>query len=475
MGGRAQGIIGGVQAVQAVHVADSLVIHYADNVGVAIGPLWAGERHQGVLLSEDIPMGHKFALRDIQAGEQVVKFRASIGHADADITAGAWVHIHNCKTNLVGAPEYVYQPVDNPLPPYVPARGMFAGYLRADGKVGIRNELWILPMEPRFHETARRLAQKATDEFGYLAPDGIQCFAADQPLMASLVAHPNAGGVLVLGPGSETLGEVDESRVKFLPEGEIEAGMAYLAELAARIPAQPRTMVPLSKLVVGLQCGGNDRLSGITANPLLGAVSDALIACGASTVLTEVPEMFGTETLLMSRCYDVRVFAKAVKLINDYKRGLQCQGQAIYQNPSLDDRAGGITTLEEKSLGCTQKGGNGPVADVLAYAQQLREPGLNLLSGPGDDLNDLNVMTALAAAGCQLILYSTGGGATPDSPVPVIKVASNSELARREPGWIDFNAGLLVEGVTMTWLLEELLDKMIRVAEGERTRSRGNR
>ena len=479
------------------NVTDSLVIHYADNVGVAITPLRAGERHQGVMLLANIPAGHKFALLDIAAGEQVIKYRAPIGHATADIAAGAWVHTHNCKTNLSGVLEYVYQPQSAKLPPYQPARSMFAGYPRPDGRVGIRNELWILPTVGCVNGTARRLVQRAAAELGYLVPDGIHCFEhphgcsqlgedhrTTRDLLAALAAHPNAGGVLVLGLGCENngiaelrgaMGEVDEGRVKFLctqdVEDEMEAGMALLSELAVRVPAQPRTMEPLSKLVVGLKCGGSDGFSGITANPLLGAVSDALIACGGSTVLTEVPEMFGAETLLMSRCRNVRVFAKTVELINGFKRYFQRYGQEIYENPSPGNKEGGITTLEEKSLGCTQKGGNGPVTDVLPYAGRVRKPGLNLMSGPG---NDICAVTALAAAGCQLILFTTGRGTPLGSPAPVIKVASNSELARRKPGWIDFNAGPLVEGVPMASLLEELLDKMVRTAEGEPTRSEEN-
>ncbi|MCL2544784.1 MAG: altronate dehydratase family protein, partial [Clostridia bacterium] len=300
-------------------VTESLVIHYADSVGVAIAPLRAGERHQGVMLLENIPAGHKFALRDMPAGEQVIKFRAPIGHATADIAAGAWVHTHNCKTNLSGVLEYVYRPVPAPVPPYRPVQSMFAGYPRADGRAGIRNELWILPTVGCVNGAARRLAQRAAAELGYLVPDGIHCFEhpygcsqlgedhrTTQRLLAALAAHPNAGGVLILGLGCENngvaalrkaMGKVDEDRVKFLiaqdAGDEMEAGMVLLSELAVRIPAQPRVMTPIAKLAVGLKCGGSDGLSGVTANPLLGAVSDALIACGGSTVITEVPEMFG--------------------------------------------------------------------------------------------------------------------------------------------------------------------------------------
>ena len=474
---------------QVMNVADSLVIHYTDNVGVAIMPLHAGDRHQGVMLREDIPAGHKFALRDIPAGEPVIKFRASIGNASADIAAGAWVHTHNCKTNLSGAPEYVYQPAAIALPPYRPARSMFAGYPRADGRVGIRNELWILPTVGCVNGLGRRLAIEASADLGYLVPDGIHCFEHPygcsqlgddhrviRQLLIALATHPNAGGVLMLGLGCEdngieafreTLGVIDENRVRFLcaqeAEDEVGAGMELLAELAARIPAQPRAMAPLSKLAVGLKCGGSDGFSGITANPLLGAVSDALIACGASTVLTEVPEMFGAERLLMARCVDEDAFDGVVALVNGYKNYLKRYGEIISENPSPGNKDGGITTLEDKSLGCIQKGGRAPVTGALPIGARADGPGLSLVNGPG---NDLVAVTNLAAAGAQIVLFTTGRGTPYGGPVPTLKISTNSGLARRKPNWIDFDAGRLVSGESMRGLLGEFIKLVAETASG---------
>ncbi len=476
---------------------ETLVIHYTDNVGVALRPLKAGQRHQGVTLRADIPAGHKFALCDIAPDAHVIKYRCPIGHATLAINAGDWVHTHNCATNLSGILDYAYQPTSVVPPKVEPAQTSFAGYVRADGRVGLRNEVWILPTVGCVNGTAERLVKLATARFGHLVPDGIHCFPhpygcsqlgedhqTTQRLLAALARHPNAGGVLVLGLGCENngidafrrvLGPVDEGRVKFLStqsvEDEIETGLALLAELTTRIPQETRSQVPLSKLVIGLKCGGSDGFSGITANPLLGVLSDTLTGCGASAVLTEVPEMFGAETLLMNRCRDARVFSKTVDLINDFKRYFQRHDQEIYENPSPGNKAGGITTLEEKSLGCTQKGGMSRVVDVLPYAGQVKTPGLNLLSGPG---NDICAVTALAAAGCQVILFTTGRGTPLGAPVPVIKVATNSGLAARKPHWIDFDAGPLVEGIPMESLHLALMEKLMRVAEGEKTRNEEN-
>jgi altronate hydrolase len=475
----------------------SLVVHFADNVGVALAPLRAGERHQGVTLRQDIPTGHKFALADLAAGDSVVKYRFPIGRAITPITAGDWVHTHNCATGLSTSRHYAYRPDGAALPPYTPPQPTFAGYPRADGRVGIRNELWILPLVGCVNGTGQRLADAAAAQFGHLAPDGVHCFAHPhgcsqlgedhentRQILAALARHPNAGGVLVLGLGCEVngmaafrrlLGPAEQARIKFLTlqdtQDEIEAGMALLAELAARIRQEPRVHAPISKLVIGLKCGASDGLSGITANPLLGAVSDALISCGASTVLTEVPEMFGAEPLLMNRCRDVRTFAKAVELIDGFEHYLQRYGREIDANPLRGDLAGGITTQEEMSLACIQKGGIGPVADVLPYGGEVREAGLNLLSGPG---NDLCAVTALAAAGCQAILFSTGRGTPAGAPVPVIKVSSNSALAVRKPHWIDFDAGPLVDGLPMVFQLEALMADLLAVAGGRQTRSEIN-
>ena len=484
-----------MQASRRRPASETLVIHFADNVAVALVALRAGERRQGVTLRRDIPAGHKFALCDLAPGEQVIKHRFPIGRATEPITAGDWVHTHNCAAGPSVAFDHAYRPAATPLPPYRPSRDTFAGYARTDGRVGIRNELWILPATGCLSGVARRLAAEAMAQFGHLTPDGIHCFAHSndssprggdhentRKLLAALARHPNAGGVLVLEyargePGAfrQALGAVDEHRVKFLDvlsaENEIETGLALLAELASATLQEARAQAPVSKLVIGLKCGGSDRFSGITANPLLGAASDALGACGASAVLTEVPEMFGAEALLMNRCRDVRVFAKTVALIDGFKRRLQRDGWEIHGEPSPDDREEGITTPEERSLGCTQKGGIGPVTDALAYAGQVTAPGLNLLCAPGDDPR---AVTALAAAGCQLILFATGEGLPLSAPVPMIKVSSTSELAARKPHWIDFDAGPLMEGVTMVTLREGLLARLLAVAEGQRTRSEEN-
>lgn len=476
---------------------ETLVIHYTDNIAVALAPLCAGQRHQGVTLCRDIPAGHKFALRDIAQGEHLIKYRLPFGHATEPIAAGEWVHTHNCATNLSGIRHYTYEPVKTELPPCNWTRQNFSGYPREDGRVGIRNELWILPTVGCVNGTGQRLAAQATARFGHLVPDGIHCFphpygcsqlgedhGRTQRLLAAMVRHPNAGGVLVLGLGCENnsiesfrqlLGPVNEDRVRFLQTqsvgDELETGMDMLAEMASRILQEPRVQSPVSKLTVGLKCGGSDGFSGITANPLLGLVTDVLTYCGGTAVLTEVPEMFGAETQLMDRCRDVQTFAKTVDMINSFKRYFERHGQEIYENPSPGNKAGGITTLEEKSLGCTQKGGTGPVMDVLEYGEQVREPGLVLLSGPG---NDLCAVTALMAAGCQVILFTTGRGTPLGAPVPTIKVSTHSDLARRKPNWIDFDAGPVLEGVGWTVLRDGLLEALFDVAEGQHTRNEVN-
>ena len=472
-------------------------IHAQDTVAVALVPLQAGQTHCGVALREDIAAGHKFALCAMAEGEPVVKYAAPIGHATRAIAAGAWVHTHNCATSLSGIEHYTYAP-HAPAPracPY-PAR-TFSGYLRADGRAGIRNELWIVPTVGCVNAAAQRLAALATARVAHLLPDGVHAFphpygcsqlggdhAMTQRLLAAMVRHPNAGGVLVLGLGCENnhidafrqvLGPVDGARVRFLATqdvpDEIETGLALLDELAAHAAADVRQPLPLAKLVIGLKCGGSDGFSGITANPLLGALSDALTASGGSTVLTEVPEMFGAETLLMDRCRDRATFDRAVALIDDFKRYFQRYGQVIYENPSPGNKEGGISTLEEKSLGCTQKGGTSQVVDVLDYGAAVSVPGLNLLSAPG---NDLCAVTALMAAGCQAVLFTTGRGTPLGAPVPTLKVSTHTGLAARKPGWIDFDAGPLLDGTPMDTLRDGLMDKLLAVAAGERARNEVN-
>lgn len=466
-----------------------LRIHDRDNVAVAVTALQKGETALGVTLQADIPAGHKFALTPIAEGEDVIKYAAPIGHATADIAPGDWVHTHNVKTNLSGTLEYTYTP--QPVAQEAPRRAAFMGYRRADGRVGTRNELWIIPTVGCVNAAAQALARRANEAFAGRV-EGVHCFThpygcsqmggdhqTTQRLLAALVRHPNAGGVLVLGLGCENnnipafravLGETDARRVKFLStqevEDEIEAGMALLGELCEYAETFRREEIDASELIVGLKCGGSDGLSGITANPLLGRFSDSLVACGGTTLLTEVPEMFGAETLLMNRCKDEATFRQAVGLINDFKAYFIRHDQVVYENPSPGNKEGGITTLEDKSLGCTQKGGTSAVCGVYGYAQPVETRGLNLVYGPG---NDLCAITALCAAGAQMALFTTGRGTPVGGPVPTVKVATNTPLAERKAGWIDFNAGVLVQGQTMEETAEAFFEKVLRVASGEQT------
>ncbi len=466
-------------------------INQKDNVGVALEALKKGETCLGVTLAEDIPAGHKFALSEIPEGSNIVKYAFPIGHATSPIHPGMWVHTHNVKTNLSGVLDYTYQPVSCKLP--LDREATFMGYRREDGQVGIRNEVWIVNTVGCVNGTAKTLERLAQEAYGDRV-DGIHCFvhpygcsqlgedhANTQKLLASMVHHPNAGAVLVLSLGCENnnlnvfkpvLGEVNPERVKFLvtqeAEDEIEAGMKLLDELTQYAAKQKREPVSASELVIGLKCGGSDGLSGITANPLLGSVSDLLTRCGGTSLLTEVPEMFGAETILMNRCRDEAVFQKAVGLINGFKEYFIRHGQEVYENPSPGNKAGGITTLEDKSLGCTQKGGTGEVEDVLNYCEHVSHKGLNLVYGPG---NDLCAITALMAAGAHLVLFTTGRGTPVGAPIPTVKVATNTALAERKKNWIDFNAGVLVQGKTMEETTEDFFQKILAVASGERTQS----
>ncbi len=469
-----------------------------DMVAVALQPIKAGEPAAcaagAVTPLEDIPMGHKVALCDIRAGEQVIKYGFPIGKATRDIRRGEHVHTHNLKTGLSGALEYEYRPTHPALAPRQAAT--FMGYPRAVGRAGIRNELWIIPTVGCVNDNAQALARMAQKLVGgsvegvyaFTHPYGCSQMGGDQEntrqALANLATHPNAGGVLLLGLGCENsgvgeivarLGEHDPQRLRTLicqdVEDELEAGMALIEELAARMRKDVRRPCPASELVVGLKCGGSDGLSGITANPTIGVFSDILTSMGGSTILTEVPEMFGAETILMDRCADEALFEKTVRLINDFKGYFEAHHMPVYENPSPGNKAGGITTLEDKALGCTQKSGSGPVTGVLKYAEKLEAPGLNLLSAPG---NDLVASTALALSGAQLVLFSTGRGTPFGCPVPTVKIASNTPLATKKRNWIDFDAGRLLSGMTLPQLGEELAQYVLRVAGGAQTRNEIN-
>ncbi|WP_400162046.1 UxaA family hydrolase [Brevibacillus sp. TJ4] len=469
-------------------------IHKSDNVWICLRDVKKGEsvevNGQTVVACEDIPSGHKIANQSIAAGSDIVKYGFPIGHATAGISAGEWVHSHNVKTNLEGEVSYSYNPVATSVYPHARDENRtFLGYVRENGDVGVRNEIWIVNTVGCINKVAEQLAKMADQTYKSEHIDGVYHFphpfgcsqlgddlVHTQKILADLVNHPNAGGVLVLGLGcennyidlfKEAIGPYHADRVKFLAvqqvEDEMEEGLELIEELVAYASQFKRQEVPVSKLKVGLKCGGSDGLSGITANPLVGVFSDQLISLGGATVLTEVPEMFGAETILMERAKDEQVYAKIVELVNDFKHYFAKNGQPIYENPSPGNKKGGITTLEEKSLGCVQKGGFGRVDDVLQYGDRVTRNGLSLLQGPG---NDLVSVTALAASGCQIVLFTTGRGTPFGGPVPTVKISTNTPLYERKKNWIDYNAGKLVEGAAMEEVAEDFFQYVLDLASG---------
>ena len=468
-------------------------INENDNVVVTLKDLVKGDvldlTEAQISVKEDVKRGHKIAIKDIKSNEDVIKYGFPIGHATADVEQGQWIHTHNTKTNLDGVKEYSFnQQLIKNL--FNNEELTFEGYKRANGDVGIRNELWIVPTVGCINGIADRIMERFQKEVGELSIDntlvlkhnyGCSQLGGDhantRTILGDAVKHPNAGGVLVLGLGCEnnnmpdfikSLGEYDENRVKFLVSqevsDEVEEGVKILKELYENMKNDKRETLPLSELKVGLKCGGSDGFSGITANPLVGKFSDYLIAQGGTTILTEVPEMFGAETLLMARAKDEETFDKTVHLINDFKEYFLKYDQPVYENPSPGNKAGGITTLEDKSLGCTQKAGTETVVDVLKYGERLKTKGLNLLSAPG---NDLVAASALASAGCHMVLFTTGRGTPFGSYVPTMKISTNSQLANFKSNWIDFNAGTLVEDKTFDEVLKEFVQYVIKVASGE--------
>lgn len=481
---------------------DFLKINSADNVAVAINPLAKGtvvtvDGAGDVTLVNDIPAGHKFALRDIAEGENVIKYGFPIGHARHAVSKGQFLDHNDIKTNLEGQLDYSDISIKNhdcPAPgtAFNGKEATFRGYVRPDGQVGIRNEIWVLPTVGCVNGIIKQIVDRVNAETKAEGVDGIFAFPHNygcsqlgddhentKKILRDMVHHPNAGGILVVGLGCENnqpkvfeefCGEYDRERVKFMVcqdiEGdEVEAGVKMLTDLYEKARKCERTEVPASKLRIGLKCGGSDGFSGITANPLLGEFSDWLCDVeGGTTVLTEVPEMFGAETILMERCANDKLLGETVSLINNFKEYFLSHGEPVGENPSPGNKAGGISTLEEKALGCTQKSGKSPVFGVMEYGERISEHGLNLLSAPG---NDLVASTALAAAGCQMVLFTTGRGTPFGTFVPTMKVSTNSGLAKRKPTWIDFNAGRLVEDQTMGQVLKEFIDYVLSVANGE--------
>ena len=428
----------------------------------------------------DLSNGHKYALCDISKGENVIKYGNPIGHATEDIKKGEHIHTHNMKTNLSGVIEYKYAPFEDKSVKETDIPN-FMGYVRENGDVGIRNDIFIVVTVGCVNKVAERLASM-TGAVAFTHPFGCSQLGDDQTVtqkvLKGIVNHPNAGGVLVLGLGCENnnidlfkgvLGEWNDRRVKFLNcqdfDDEIEEGLKLIEELKAYANGFERVSVPVSALRIGLKCGGSDGYSGITANPLVGRVSDKLISMGGSCVLTEVPEMFGAEHLLMARAESREVFDRTVDLINNFKEYYERHGQVIYENPSPGNKKGGITTLEEKSLGCVQKAGSSAVVDVLDYGDTVRRNGLSLLNGPG---NDIVAITNLFAAGVHIILFTTGRGTPVGSGVPTVKISTNGSLAERKSAWIDFDASPVLEGRELT---DELFDYVLSVANGEETKN----
>lgn len=470
-------------------------IHPNDNVAVALTDLSAGQvvhvDGQRMTLKQDIPQAHKVALKLFDENEVVIKYGAPIAHTLSVVEVGEHMSPANIKTNLGDVKEYQYQPDFKEIPQFFGDKSVQI-YRRKNGDVGIRNELWIVPTVGCVNGMAKMMQRQLERESDLSGIDGVHIFNHQygcsqlgddhentRTLLQNLVKHPNAGGVLVVGLGCEnnqvsvfqdTLGDFDRERVRFLVcqthDDEVSDGVALLKELLEQMKHDERQPGQLSELKFGLECGGSDGFSGITANPMLGVFSDYVISHGGTTVLTEVPEMFGAEHILMSRCVDKETFNQTVSMVNDFKQYFIDHHQPIYENPSPGNKAGGISTLEEKSLGCTQKAGQSNIVDVLRYGERLSKNGLNLLSAPG---NDAIATSALTIAGCHMVLFSTGRGTPYGGPVPTMKIATNSALASRKSHWIDFNAGALIEGVPMAMLHKQFVDAVVEHVNGKLT------
>jgi altronate hydrolase len=473
-------------------LARAVRVRSTDDVAVAVDALEPGDvvgiGDVSVTAREAVPAGHKVALRALGEGEVVRKYGWAIGRTTAPVEVGGWIHSHNLRTQLEGTLEYRYEPVPRSEPPAAAPR-TWEGYKRADGRVGTRNEVWVINTVGCVNWAAEKIARSANERFAAVI-DGVRAFAHPygcsqlgddlghtRQVLAGLMRHPNAGGVLVLGLGCENnqldallaeAGEVDRSRIRFFNTqdvfDEVQSGVAALDELVERMRDDRRETVPLSSLVLGNKCGGSDGFSGITANPLVGRVADRLTAAGGTVLLTEVPEMFGAERVLMNRAASEDVYRDVVAMVNSFKEYFLRHGQPVYENPSPGNKAGGLTTLEEKSLGAIQKGGSSTVTSVLRYGQQVRTPGLALLEAPG---NDGVSSTAMVASGATVLCFTTGRGTPLGFPAPTIKVSSNSDIARKKPHWIDFDAGTLLDDPgAMEDTADRLLSYVLDVASG---------
>lgn len=476
-------------------MADLLAVHPHDTVALALRPLKRGETFftPALILQEDIPLGHKVALKDIAPGEKVLRYGASLGRATRAIRAGEWVHTHNLASALGEEPCYTYSPRAQEIAPG--PEGTFMGYLRPDGRGATRNQVWILPTVSCVNETVRKIADRAAAAYGHLC-DGIVALPHNggcsqlgddlqntRQVLAALASHPNAGGVLLVGLGCENnrledllpLIHKEKGRLACFnaqdTEDELALGVRLAGELAQTIAQDRRQPVSLSHLCLGMKCGGSDSLSGVTANPLCGCITDRLTAAGGRVVMTEVPEMFGAEQILMDRAVSPAVFEDIRAMILAFRAYYTSHGQPVYENPSPGNKEGGITTLEEKSLGCIQKGGRAPVTAVLAPGEPAAKAGLSLLTGPG---NDNISLTLLLAAGATAILFTTGRGTPLGTVCPTLKISTNSPLAARKPGWIDFDGGRLLSGESLEELTEELWQHLLACASGRPARNEQN-
>ncbi len=475
-------------------------IHCTDNVAVATRDLQAGESFPelGISLTTDIPRGHKVALVDLPEDSNIVKYGFVIGGTTAAVAAGEHVHSHNLKTRLSGQLEYQYSPIAAVSAPAKTASDVptFMGYRRKNGKVGIRNEVWIINTVGCVNRTAQRVAEECEKRFKgqadaflpFTHPFGCSQLGDDlkdtQKVLAALAGHPNAGAVLIVGLGCENnqldkllaaAGELDPERIRYYNSqqvgDEVEQGIEAIAEMLPLLANDKREPVPASELVLGMKCGGSDAFSGITANPLVGRMSDKITAVGGTAILTETPEMFGAEQILMNRATTEGIFTQIVDLVQEFKQYFIAHNQPIYENPSPGNKAGGLTTLEEKSLGAIQKGGQAIVTEVLDYGAPLSKKGLVLLQAPG---NDAVSSTALAASGAHMVLFTTGRGTPLGFPVPTVKIASNPDLAERKPHWIDFNAGRILQGEDPEACANDFFQQLLEIASGQPTKNEIN-
>lgn len=466
-----------------------IIINEKDNVAVALHNIKSGEEHNGIIFLNDIPFGHKVAIKNISKGENIIKYGFPIGYAKDDIKLGEHVHTHNLHTNLNDIIDYEYNPINIENDYEESSDIFFDGYKRADGKVGTRNEVWIIPTVGCVNNTARTLENMASKKYGNRC-DGIFAYTHNmgcsqagndqvitQKLLSGIIKNPNAGGVLIVSLGCENnnlevfkpfLEGIDKNKIRFLTtqdvEDEYEEGMKYLDELTEYASSFKREKVSIKYLTIGFKCGGSDAFSGITANVVCGKLNNIFIKNGGSSILTETPEMFGAETILMSRAVNKRVFENMVNLINGYKNYFKKYGETIYENPSPGNKKGGISSLEEKSLGCVQKGGISPIVDILDYGEYISKSGLNILKGSG---NDQVSCTNLTASGANIILFTTGRGTPFGSIVPTLKISSNSNLYQKKNNWIDFNAGKVLENIPVDDIVNELFELVINIASGK--------